>query len=57
MIKFYKPIKRFFVMALKEKDFVRIEFIGKVKDGGVFDSNISSEMKKADLKGEAKPFV
>jgi FKBP-type peptidyl-prolyl cis-trans isomerase 2 len=48
-------------MALKKNDFIEIEFIGKVKDGEVFDSNIRSEVEKLhhdhEHKLEAKPFI
>lgn len=44
-------------MDLKEKDFIEIEFTGKIKDGEVFDSNIKEDIKKAELKTPAKPFV
>ena len=33
-------------MALQKKDFIEIEFTGKVKDGEVFDSNIKEDLKK-----------
>jgi len=42
-------------MVLKEKDFIEIEFTGKVKDGDIFDSNVKKDIEKADLKLEAKP--
>lgn len=45
-------------MTLKKKDFIEIEFTGRVKDTGeIFDSNISEDLKKANLNVEAKPFV
>ncbi len=44
-------------MTLKEKDFIEIEFTGKIKDGEVFDSNIKEDLEKSGLKLEAKPFV
>ena len=48
-------------MALKEKDFIEIDFTGRVKDGEVFDSTIKEELKKinseSDSKIEAKPFI
>ncbi len=48
-------------MSLSKKDFIEIEFTGKVKDGEVFDSNVREEVEKLH-KGhsheiEAKPFV
>jgi len=44
-------------MPLKEKDFIEIEFTGKLKEGGVFDSNIKEDLKELNPKAEAKPFV
>ena len=44
-------------MALKEKDFIEVEFIGKTDEGDVFDSNIKEELAKLNPQAEAKPFV
>lgn len=44
-------------MELKEKDFIEIEFTGRIKDGEVFDSNIKEDLKKANSDVEAKPFI
>jgi len=44
-------------MALKEKDFIEIEFTGKVKGGDIFDSNVKKDIEEAGLKLEAKPFA
>ena len=44
-------------MVLKKKDFIEIEFTGKVKDGEIFDSNIKEDLKNANLDFEPKPFV
>lgn len=47
-------------MTLSKNDFIEIEFTARLKDGGVFDSNISSELKKLNPnfpKEQAKPFV
>lgn len=44
-------------MALKEKDFIEVEFVGKTKEGEVFDSNIKSELEKINSNAPAKPFV
>jgi len=44
-------------MILQKKDFIEIEFTGKVKDGDVFDSNIKEDLKDRDLKEEIKPFI
>jgi len=42
---------------LQKKNFVEIEFTGKVKEGDIFDSNIKDDLEKANLKIESKPFV
>lgn len=45
-------------MAVKKKDFVEIEFVARVKGGEIFDTNIPSEVKKAQLEiKEVKPYV
>jgi len=44
-------------MVLEKKDFIEIEFTGRVKEGDIFDSNIKKDLKKADLDTEPKPFV
>ncbi len=44
-------------MVLKKKDFVEIEFTGRVRNGEIFDSNIKEDLEKANLKIEPKPFV
>ncbi len=44
-------------MALQKKDFIEVEFTGKVKDGEVFDSNIKKELEKMNSNIPAKPFV
>ena len=46
---------------IKEKDFIEIEFTGRVKDGEVFDSTLKEELEKLHLGHEhpvkAKPFI
>lgn len=42
---------------LNKKDFIEIEFTGKLKSGEVFDSNIKADIEKAGLKTPAKPFI
>ena len=46
---------------IKEKDFIEIDFTGKVKDGEVFDSTLKNELKNVNSeqnsKVEAKPFI
>jgi FKBP-type peptidyl-prolyl cis-trans isomerase 2 len=48
-------------MALKNKDFIEIEFTGRLKDGEIFDSNIKEDLEKLHAghnhEIEAKPFV
>ncbi len=45
-------------MALKDKDFIELEFTARIKNGEVFDTNIESEAKKAGLNiKEFKPLV
>ncbi len=44
-------------MSLKEKDFIEIEFTGKIQGGEIFDSNSKEDIEKAGLKAEAKPFI
>tara|TARA_Y100000310_G_scaffold342368_1_gene445347 strand:+ start:5048 stop:5767 length:720 start_codon:yes stop_codon:yes gene_type:complete len=46
-------------MALKEKDFIEVEFTGRLKDTKeIFDSNIAKDLEKAGLqKQETKPFT
>ncbi len=44
-------------MGLKKKDFIEIEFTGRIKDGNIFDSNIKKDLEEANLNIEAKPFI
>ena len=53
-------------MPLQKKDFIEIEFTGKVKDGEVFDSNIKKDLlqkevppraEKSNLNIGSKPFI
>jgi FKBP-type peptidyl-prolyl cis-trans isomerase 2 len=44
-------------MAFKEKDFIEIEFTGKVKDGEIFDSNIAEDLAKIKSEAAPKPFA
>jgi len=39
-------------MSLKQGDFIEIEFSGKIKNGGLFDSNIFEEVKKLNPKAK-----
>ncbi|HPD81929.1 MAG TPA: peptidylprolyl isomerase [Candidatus Pacearchaeota archaeon] len=44
-------------MPFEKNDFIEVEFTGKVKDGEIFDSNVSGELKKLNSQAEAKPFI
>ncbi len=44
-------------MALQKKDFIEIDFTGKIKDGGVFDSTKKKELESSGIQGNPKPFV
>ena len=44
-------------MTLQKNDFIKIEFTGRTAEGDLFDSNIKEELQKANLKGNATPFV
>ena len=44
-------------MALQKNDFVELEFIGKVKGGDIFDTNIKEEAKKINLELESRPLI
>jgi FKBP-type peptidyl-prolyl cis-trans isomerase 2 len=44
-------------MTLQKKDFIEIEFTGKVKDGDVFDSNIKKDLEKLNPEAVAKSIV
>lgn len=44
-------------MSFQKKDFIEIEFTGKVKDGEVFDSNVREDLEKLNPNTKAKPFI
>lgn len=44
-------------MVFQKKDFIEIEFTGKVKDGEVFDSNIKEDLEKLNPNAKPKPFI
>lgn len=44
-------------MKLKKKDFIEVEFTGRIKEGEIFDSNIKKDLDSVGSKIEAKPFV
>jgi len=41
----------------QKKDFIEIEYTGKIKDGRIFDTNIKEEAKKINLEIETKPLI
>jgi FKBP-type peptidyl-prolyl cis-trans isomerase 2 len=44
-------------MIMQKKDFIEVEFTGKVKDGGIFDSNIKEDLKKLNPDETPKPLI
>lgn len=42
---------------LQKNDFIEVEFIGRVKDGNIFDTNIKEEAKKLNLEIQDKPLI
>ena len=44
-------------MTLKKKDFIEIEFTGKIKDGEIFDSNIKKDLEKLNPNVKPKSFI
>lgn len=44
-------------MTLDKKDFVEIEFTGRIQDGEIFDSNIAEDLKKINPDQKAEPFT
>jgi FKBP-type peptidyl-prolyl cis-trans isomerase 2 len=42
---------------LQKNDFVELEFIGRVKNGDIFDTNIKEEAKKINLELETRPLI
>jgi len=44
-------------MAFQKKDFIEIEFTGRVRDGDVFDSNIKKDLEKLDPDVTPKPAI
>lgn len=55
----FKAITSFFIMMIKKKDFVEIEFTGRIKDSGeVFDTTKKEIAEKSGLNiKELKPFI
>jgi len=44
-------------MPFQKNDFLEVEFIGRIKDGEVFDSNVAEELNKLNPNQQAKPFI
>src|SRR4030042_5007501 len=44
-------------MALQKKDFIEIEFTGRIKDGEVFDSNVKKDLEKLNPDINPKPLI
>lgn len=47
-------------MKLQKKDFIEVQFTGRINKGGVFDSNIPEELKRLNpnyVPEQAKPFI
>jgi FKBP-type peptidyl-prolyl cis-trans isomerase 2 len=44
-------------MAFQKKDFIEVEFTGKVKDGNIFDSNIKKDLEQLNPEANPKPFI
>ena len=44
-------------MLLQKKDFIEIEFTGRLKDGEIFDSNIKEDLEKLNSNAIPKPLI
>ncbi len=44
-------------MELQKRDFIEIEFAGRIKDGEVFDSNVKKDLEKLNPEINPKPLV
>lgn len=44
-------------MAFQKKDFIEIEFTGKIKGGEVFDSNVKENLKQLNPSADTKPLI
>ncbi len=44
-------------MTMQKKDFIEVEFTGKVKDGEIFDSNIKKNLEKLNPSANPKPLI
>lgn len=44
-------------MTLQKKDFIEIEFTGRIRDGEIFDSNIKNDLEKLNSNANSKPLI
>jgi FKBP-type peptidyl-prolyl cis-trans isomerase 2 len=44
-------------MILQKKDFIEVEFTGKIKSGEIFDSNIKKDLEKLNPNENPKPLI
>lgn len=44
-------------MAFQKKDFIEIEFTGKIKNGEIFDSNIKKDLEQLNPEANPKPLI
>jgi FKBP-type peptidyl-prolyl cis-trans isomerase 2 len=44
-------------MVFQKKDFIEVEFTGKIKDGEIFDSNVKKNLEKLNPNENPKPFI
>jgi len=44
-------------MTFQKNDFIEIEFTGRIKDGGIFDSNIKKDLEKLNPNENPKPLI
>lgn len=44
-------------MTLQKRDFIEIEFTGKIKGGEVFDSNVKKDLEKLNPTANPKPLI
>ena len=49
-------------MKIQKKDFIEVNFTGRIKDGGIFDSNIKEDLEKMNIEdldnlNRTKPFI
>lgn len=44
-------------MIMQKKDFIEVEFTGRIKGGDIFDSNIKEDLAKLNPNEKSKPFI